>query len=58
MSEAKYLSTRQAAEYLGRHPDTLARWRSEKCGPKYFLKNGRYYYTEFDLNYWMEGIVK
>lgn len=30
-----WLSTKEAARFLGIHPDTLRRWRREGIGPRY-----------------------
>ena len=38
------VSTRVAAEIIGRSPDTLKRWRYEGVGPEYTVFRGRVRY--------------
>lgn len=40
----RLVSTRQAAEILGRSPNTLKRWRYEGVGPAYVEIEGRVSY--------------
>jgi len=48
------LGTNAAAELLGRHADTLRRWRSNGIGPAYSKRLGRAYYHRQDLVAWLE----
>jgi len=47
------LTTKQAAAWLGRSPDTLRRWRSGTIGPQHFTIGGRVYYAVTDLRAWI-----
>jgi predicted site-specific integrase-resolvase len=38
-TKAIFLTTRQAAQMLGVHPDTLRRWRRERVGPTHLRVN-------------------
>lgn len=46
-------TTREAAAYLGRQPQTLRRWRSERTGPRYSGSGNGIRYRESDLNAWI-----
>lgn len=46
------LDSKNAADYLGRKPKTLAQWRSNGNGPM-FIKRGRVYYYKNDLDEWL-----
>ena len=52
--ERKYLSTREAAEYLGLSPRTLDRYRVSGDGPVFHRFGGRVRYTRSDLDAWAE----
>lgn len=51
--ENKLLTTKQAAEYLNLSEKTLAAHRCKGTGPA-FIKRGRVFYLESDLNAWLE----
>lgn len=49
------LSTAEAAHYLGLHPTTLATWRVEGRGPRYFKVGARKVrYRADDIETWLE----
>lgn len=49
------LSTAEAAHYLGVHPTTLATWRTEGRGPRYFKVGARKVrYRTDDIESWLE----
>ena len=45
----RFLSTRQAAQCLGVHPQTLRRWEREGIVPTATRRRGQRIYTEGDL---------
>lgn len=50
-----FLTTRDAAEYLGMKPQTLEAWRCRGDGPR-FVKLGRSVrYRQSDLDQWIES---
>lgn len=52
--EKDYLTTKQAAAYIGYSVSTLSHWRNTKdYGPKFVLtKSGRIWYSKEDLDEW------
>ncbi|WP_136661347.1 helix-turn-helix domain-containing protein [Nitratireductor sp. XY-223] len=50
-----FLNSREAAEYLGLKPNTLAKMRVYGNGPKYRKHGFRVLYAIDDLNAWSEG---
>ena len=50
--ETQYLSTRQAAEYLGLSTRTLDRYRVSGDGPVFHRFGGRVRYLRADLDAW------
>lgn len=50
----KFLNSKQAAEYLGLKPNTLAKMRVFGNGPKYRKHGFRVLYALDDLNAWSE----
>lgn len=51
------LTRKQAADYLGLSPVTLARWAIEGRGPRYSRSGehrGRVWYSPADLEAWIE----
>ena len=50
--ETQYLSTRQAAEYLGLSTRTLDRYRVSGDGPVFHRFGGRVRYLRDDLDAW------
>ncbi len=53
--ERKYLSTREAAEYLGLSARTLDRYRVSGEGPVFHRFGGRVRYTRDDLDDWAKA---
>jgi len=51
----KFLNSKQAAEYLGLKPNTLAKMRVFGNGPKYRKHGFRVLYALDDLNAWSEA---
>ena len=47
------MDTTSAAMYLDAAPTTLAQWRSEKKGPKYYRACGRVWYRQQDVDAWL-----
>ena len=52
MQETNYLSTRQAAEWLGLSTRTLDRYRVSGDGPVFHRFGGRVRYLRADLDAW------
>ena len=50
--EGNYLSTREAAAYLGLSPRTLDRYRVSGEGPDFYRFGGRILYRQTDLEQW------
>lgn len=50
-----FLNTKQAADYLGLKPNTLAKMRVYGNGPKYRKHGFRVLYSLYDLNAWSEA---
>ena len=50
----RFLSTREAADYVGLSPKTLARRRAGGGGPRYIKRSNRVIYEVVDLDAWME----
>lgn len=50
-----YMSTKEAAQYLGISEKTLYARRSSGTGPQLF-KNGRIFYEQKDLDAWVQGL--
>ena len=44
-----------AARYLGNQPKTLAMWRLQGKGPRYFKVSGRIFYYRDDLDAFVRG---
>lgn len=55
--EKNYLTTDEAAVYLGLSAGTLENWRYgvEKKGPEYCQPSGKVYYRVSDLDNWIES---
>lgn len=47
------LPTRAAAEYLGRSPQTLRNWRTDRKGPRYSGTGVGIRYRQSDLDAWI-----
>jgi excisionase family DNA binding protein len=54
-SEQRYLSTAEAAAYLGLSPGTLENMRTEGRGPRYFRLVRQCRYCRDDLEAWMRA---
>lgn len=54
---SNYLTTEQAADYLGLKPATLSQWRTTKDKGPSFIKAGKRIvrYTKDDLDAWIKG---
>jgi predicted DNA-binding transcriptional regulator AlpA len=50
----KFLTTREAANYLGLAPSTLAKLRVNGGGPKYRKLLAAVRYSTFDLTQWVD----
>jgi hypothetical protein len=53
--EEKFLSTREAADYLKVSTGTLENWRYAGDGPKFSKPKGTVYYALSDLQEWIKG---
>jgi hypothetical protein len=49
------LTTREAAEYLARKPQTLTNWRCQRIGPKYTGAGKGIRYRQSDLDAWLDA---
>lgn len=49
----RFRTEREAGEYLGKPPKTLANWRSARIGPPYYKVGGSIRYDEADLDSWL-----
>lgn len=49
LSPADMLTCQEAADYLGKHLSTLARWRTQNRGPRYHRVMGSVRYRREDL---------
>ena len=46
----RFLSTREAADFVGLSPKTLGRWRVTGEGPRYIKRSNRVIYEVVDLD--------
>lgn len=54
--ESEYLSTKQAAERIGRTPDWMYRVRKQPGeGPPFYKIGGRYQYRPTEIMTWLRG---
>jgi hypothetical protein len=53
-----YLTTADAAKYVGYTPNTLAQYRCRRIGPSYLKVRGRVLYAVEELDRWIESHVK
>lgn len=51
--EKQYMTSQEAAVYLGYKNSTLENYRSENYGPRYFRRGNRIIYYRADLDEWM-----
>lgn len=51
------LDRKNAAQYLGCSPKTLADWATKGIGPPYILLGGRVFYFREALDHWIKGQV-
>ena len=49
------MKTKDAAEYLGVEPTTMATWRSKKAGPKYTGSRKLIRYLKSDLDDYLDS---
>jgi predicted DNA-binding transcriptional regulator AlpA len=55
----KILNTTQAAEYIGRGPSTVEKWRVKGLGPKFVRVGPRCVgYTPADLDEWIASLPR
>jgi hypothetical protein len=54
-SSEPWLTTKQAAKYLGYKEKTLSNWRTEKVGPRYYGRRHLIRYRRSDLDHWLEA---
>ena len=50
-----FITTTQAAAYIGSTPGVLLNWRSQRRGPRYHGKNDFVRYRISDLDLWMSS---
>jgi hypothetical protein len=50
-----FITTTQAAAYIGSTPGVLLNWRSQRRGPRYHGKNDFIRYRISDLDLWMSS---
>ena len=55
MLKKNYLSRKEAAKYLGKHPLTLDTWRCRNVGPPYFKVGKSISYKREDLDAFIEN---
>jgi hypothetical protein len=57
MEKINYLTTEQAAEYIGSTPHALSSWRrgNQNKGPAYIRLGGKVFYTAEDLDKWVQS---
>ena len=53
--EQKYLTSIDAAQYVGYTPNTLAQYRCRGIGPNYRRVRGRILYAVEELDRWVES---
>lgn len=54
----EWMTTKEAAEYIGHSESTLETWRTEtekKQGPRYYKPLGKVLYNRDDLDAWVKG---
>jgi excisionase family DNA binding protein len=49
------LGTKEAAEKIGVHKETLRRWRDSGRGPAYQKIGSRFYYKDGDIKKWLDS---
>jgi hypothetical protein len=52
--DAKF-TEKQAAEYLGKAPSSLNKWRFRNVGPVYLRENASIRYLQSDLDAWLQS---
>ncbi len=57
-NQPTFLNSKQAADYLGLKPNTLAKMRVYGNGPKYRKHGFRVLYSLDDLNAWSEASLR
>ena len=53
--DTTWLSTVEAAVYLGRSPRTLEKWRAMQTGPDYKMSGNKVRYSNVELDKWVRG---
>lgn len=54
----EWMTTKEAAEYIGHSESTLETWRVEtekSAGPKFYKPLGKVLYNKDDLDAWVRG---
>ena len=51
----KYLTTAEAAEFIGRSVGTMRNYRINGQGPRFYKRRGKALYKRQDLIDWVEG---
>ena len=54
----KYLTTRETADFLGMHYNSLARLRVNKSGPRYYKLNNLVFYLIDDLKSYQREMLR
>jgi len=54
----KYLTTTDAAQYVGYTPNTLAQYRCRRIGPSYVKVRGRVLYAIEELDLWIKSYAE
>ena len=55
LSGRRLVTAKNAAKTLGRHEITLAKWRMDGTGPRYFKICGRIFYDLADIDGFIEA---
>jgi hypothetical protein len=53
LPHSAFITTTQAAAYIGSTPGVMVNWRSQRRGPRYHGKNDFVRYRMSDLDLWM-----
>jgi excisionase family DNA binding protein len=56
MNTKQAMTTKEATDYLGVSPTTLAVWRSRDKGPRYYRMGGFIRYRKEDLDAFVEAV--
>jgi hypothetical protein len=55
LPRSAFITTTQAAAYIGSAPGVMLNWRSQRRGPRYYGKNDFVRYRISDLDLWMSS---